>query len=138
MTSVLRHHSLIDVRTRNFILLADCFGYVLNDGFTCSSLMERSDFDDAFDNFVVDASDGILFKDLGRQITVYDNTTPNVTGSPHVAVFRQVMVMRGIDQEGIDPAGSTQIFYICVWLDKATETGSNALGFRLAEVARLG
>ena len=57
-----------------------------------------------------------LLLDTGRQITVYD---PTQIGSPHVALFRQVMMVSGShyspssgsEWEGI----SNTIVYICVW-----------------------
>lgn len=137
MTSALRHYSLIDMRTRNYIVIADCSGYVLNEGFSCSSLMELTDFNDAFDPVEESLSAGFLLKDLGRQITVYDNTTSGIVGSPHVAIFRQVMVMYGLDTEGINTTG-INTFYICIWLDEALGSAANDFGFTLAQVARLG
>lgn len=41
---------------------------------------------------------GTLFKDLGREIVVYDDA---VAGSPHREVFRECMLVSGASTEGI-------------------------------------
>ena len=143
MTSALRRYSLINARIQNYVALADCTGWTLNSGASCSSLMELTAFKAAFASSDAALVNGNLLKDLGRQITVYDATTTGVVGSPHVAVFRQVMLLNGADQEGIPPSGSPAIFYICVWLDNKTSyiPGSGNLdsrGFQMAAVARCG
>ncbi len=82
---------------------------------------------------------GSLLKDLGRQITVYDPTIP---GSPHIAIFRQVMLVNGQNVEGIPtltPPGPpytppNSFAYICTWLDGS----GRGAPFVLAEVARTG
>jgi hypothetical protein len=77
-----------------------------------------------------------LLKDLGRQITVYNNSTSGVVGSPHIAIFRQVMSVSGLNTEGVvspqDPMAPTMA-YICTWVD-----GIRMAPFVVAEVARTG
>jgi hypothetical protein len=88
--------------------------------------MSTTEFNNAFDPSSNIAAASLL-KDLGRHITVYNPSTG--LASPHVAIFRQVMVMNGPFTEGI----SKRIFYICVW------TGSTpGTPYTLAHVVRTG
>ncbi len=126
MTSVLKRFAQIDPSVQNFYVIGDCSGWAITPSGISSPVMSVTDFNTAFDpssNIVA----GSLLKDLGRQITVYDPSTS--LASPHVAIFRQVMVMNGASNEGI----SNRIFYICVW------TGSTpGTPFPLARVVRTG
>ena len=83
-----------------------------------------------------------LLQDLGRQITVYDNTTPGVIGSPHIALFRQVLWVNGLYAEGIniDVSGNPiNMGYICVWADATPYRNVPApYNFTVAPVARTG
>ncbi len=143
MTSVLRRVAQQNPHTQYFYG-SDVSGYVLNpsSGIEITPVMEMSQFITAF---YTDASasrvnlPGLLLKDLGRQITVYDNTTPGVVGSPHIAIFRQVMNVTGRNTEGVvspQPSPPT-IAYICTWVDDSVSpTRSNPFVF--ADVARTG
>ena len=112
MTSVLRRYSLIEPRIQYFTVMTlnPIDGWVLNPAFASSPVMDVSSFVAAFVYIPNKFTGQHLLKDLGRQITVYDS---NTTGSPHVAVFRQVMEVNGPGVEGI----SSNIGYICVWTD---------------------
>jgi hypothetical protein len=53
-----------------------------------------------------------LLKDMGRQITIYDDTT-----SAHVAIYREVQVVNGADTEGVggsSPAWGSN-YFVKVW-----------------------
>lgn len=134
MTSVLRRIAQMEPRTQYFYGNS-VDGYVLDpaSGIEISPVMEMTDFDTAF----FDASSspvtltGPLLKDLGRQITVYDNSTAGVVGSPHIAIFRQVMDVNGLNTEGI--ASPPMIAYICTWVD-----GVRPAPYVLSDVARTG
>jgi len=130
MTSVRRRFAQIEPRIAFFIALDDVSGYTVKTNFPPPSpIMTVVDFTAAFDvsasEFHVTFPTGYLLKDLGRQITVYD---PTIVGSPHIALFRQVMQVSGpLGNEGV----STKIAYICTW-----EDGSGA--YQVAAVARTG
>jgi hypothetical protein len=57
---------------------------------------------------------GSLFKDMGRQVTVYDDSLP---GSPHVATYRECQRVDGFQTEGVPTieAGYQASFWIRVW-----------------------
>jgi hypothetical protein len=84
--------------------------YVPNPTYTTSALMTVADFSTALTATSTFAA-GILLQDMGRFIVVYD---PSIAGSPHVAKFRQVMLVSGEDREG---QNTTSNMYICVWQD---------------------
>jgi hypothetical protein len=56
---------------------------------------------------VEDVQAGQLLKDLGRQIVVY-----SLPGSPHTAVYRQVLQLANDQAEGV---GSQEPFYVKVY-----------------------
>ena len=125
MTSVLKRPSQINPRIAFFIVLDNTDGYTLNALFSSSPVMQTTTFNAAFTATPATFTGGNLLKDLGRQITVYDPTTP---GSAHIALFRQVMQVVGpAGNEGV----SSNIAYICTW-----EDGSGA--YTVAPVARTG
>ena len=126
MTSVLRQYSRIDPRIQYFIILDDCSGWTLDVNATSSPLMEVNAFLSAFSPSNV--TQGLQFKDLGRQITLYNGS---VVGSPHIAKFRQVMLVNGPNIEGV----SNTIVYICVWVD---DDITNTWDFLPVSVARNG
>ena len=138
MTSVLKRVAQQGPRTQYFYTSAPVDGIILvpESGVTITPVMEKTQISNGFTYNILP---GPLLKDLGRQITVYDNTTPGVVGSPHIAIFRQVMDVNGAFTEGvispqpIPPIPQT-IAYICTWVS------STALDppFILAEVARTG
>jgi len=106
-------------------VLDDVPGYTLKPNFISNPIMPITTFNGAFTATPATFTSGNLLKDLGRQITVYDPTTP---GSAHIALFRQVMQVIGpAGNEGV----STNIAYICTW-----EDGSGA--YAVAPVARTG
>ena len=146
MTSVLRRYAQMDPRTQYFVVLSPytVIGYLnTSTSIPTSSLMTLADASVALAGQTPYPT-GTLLKDLGRQITVYDPTVP---GSPHVATFRQVMLVNGQNVEGIPtlnppapPATSysplNSFTYICTWID-ITPPGIH-LPYILAEVARTG
>ena len=142
MTSVLKRYAQMDPRTQYFLALDSVPCYVDNStSINISRLMTRSDVSTAFLLMPVPAAYpvGSLLKDLGRQITVYD---PAIPGSPHIAIFRHVMLVNGLNVEGIPtltPPGPpytppNSFAYICTWVDAPGRPAP----FVLAEVARTG
>ena len=109
MTSVLRHYAQMEPRIKYFIVFADCSGYTLNANAISNPLMSLSSFQSAYTATTTIMTPG-LAQDLGRSVTVYN---PAVTGSPHVAVFRQVMMVNGPGIEGV----SNTTAYVCTWSD---------------------
>jgi hypothetical protein len=56
---------------------------------------------------------GRLFKDLGRELTVYD---PSVAGDLHVATYRECQLVNGAAYEGVvDADGYGADYYVRVW-----------------------
>ena len=84
--------------------------YTPDPTYTTSALMTVSDFATALPTTSTFTT-GTLLQDMGRFIVVYD---PSIPGSPHVAKFRQVMLVSGEDREG---QNTTSNVYICVWQD---------------------
>jgi hypothetical protein len=148
MTSVLRRYAQIEPRIKYFsVLSADVDMWNLNPQSPTSSLMEVSEFVNSYSPTTVSITytnlqSLPLLQDLGRQITVYDNTTSGIIGSPHIALFRQVLWVNGLDTEGIniDASGNVQnMGYICVWTDVTPYRNvSPPFNFTVAAVARTG
>lgn len=145
MTSVLRRYAQTDPKTGYFTgfpndvsggvpfyeitVWRDISGQISN------SVMDISGFNAAFNDTTYNiAYAQILYKDLGRQIVIYNASIPT---NPHVAIMRQVMLVKGYNIEGISdvPPFATNLYYICTWNDGSTTT--NTL-FPLAPVARTG
>lgn len=123
MTSVLRRYSQIEPRIKYFTVITDCSGYTLDMNAISNPLMDYASFAAAYTPTITFTAPCLL-QDLGRAITVYDST---ITGSPHIALLRQVMLVNGPGIEGINP----NIAYICVWSDGGPD-------FETAIVARTG
>lgn len=62
---------------------------------------------------------GVLFKDLGRQVTVYDST---LAGDLHIATYRECQLVSGADYEGVDgtDAEYSANIYVRVWAADGT------------------
>ena len=112
----------IDPRTNYLTVITDMSGHTLVTGEASSPLMTSADFQAAFDP-VINLSAGTRLQDLGRFIVVYSTAA----GSPHIAKFRQVMVVNGFDIEGTNPGG---IYYICTWIDSATNGTTRPTSWR--------
>jgi hypothetical protein len=145
MTSVLRRYAQTDPKTGFFTGFPnDISGtspfYEITvwrdiSGQTSNSIMDISGFQAAFNDISYNETyTQRLFKDLGRQIVIYNSTVPTF---PHVAIMRQVMLVNGYNIEGISdvPPFARNLYYICTWNDGSTAT--NTL-FPLAPVARTG
>jgi hypothetical protein len=127
MSSALRSLSQIPVRSKFFIAIQDASGNELTE-----SIVDGASWPYNGDSIVdvsqlgaltqVAATAGDIFRDLGRQILV-------VSGSAHVALYREAMPQKGVGSEGISsatfPNGS-------VWLRVWAADGSGV------KVARLG
>lgn len=126
MTSVLRAYSQIPVRAKYLLAVSDLSGSIgaepsdkgaftlpAGEFLTLTSIAENADISGAgYAGF--DISSGMLFKDMGRQITIFDRS---VQGIPHLAVFRQVQLVNGSGSEGVEdaaPAFGANIF-VKVW-----------------------
>ena len=137
MTSVLRKYAIPEERTQYFTILATgtIKEYTLKAGGILSSLMTVSDFTTAFDVSSQSFTAYSLLRDLGRQITIYNET---IEGSPHIAIFRQVQFVNGTNTEGISPLNTIRLlpFYLCVWTDSSPGTSTSQ--FQLEQVARVG
>ena len=135
MTSVLRHYAQTDPKTGYFIPLSGSIvAWRDVSGETSHSLMDISGFNTAFNGSSVAINPITLLKDLGRKIVIYNSNIPT---NPHVAIMRQVMLVKGYNIEGISdvPPFASNLYYICTWNDGSTQT--NTL-FPLAIVARTG
>lgn len=84
----------------------DCFAFTCENGAFTASLVASDALPD-----VTEASyaAGDLFKDLGRQVVIYDPAT-NV----HLAIFREVQEVNGEGDEGV-PADYNVSFFVKVW-----------------------
>ncbi len=78
----------------------------------------------------LDISAGFLLKDLGRTVIRYNAVT-----NEHVGYYRQVMLVRGQQTEGVDINNTLNIFYIKTW-SPANEDGT--LDGEVSIVARTG
>lgn len=110
MTSVLRKFSQINPREKYFTVLEnDQPHWAVNDTFTLHPLMTVTEFDDATtpSSALLDA--GMLLKDLGRTVVVYDPTNRNL----HTAVYRQVQRVNSVTTGGV--GNISDIVYIRVW-----------------------
>ena len=60
-----------------------------------------------------------LYKDLGRQVVVYDDTVP---GNLHTEVFREVLTVSGATTEGISAVPAPMLF-VKVYSSTGTNVG---------------
>ena len=124
MSSVTSSFAQISGRVKFFLgVVADISGYVvagLNSVSPTNSALNPTDI-------IAGAVDvnlggaGILLKDLGRQIVLYEAPLLGSTlRSPHVATYRQVQVMNGPTTEGVDGSAPDadlsyyRTYYVCV------------------------
>jgi hypothetical protein len=131
---VLRRYAQIDPRSAFFTVLGSPLTtWTVDASGSSSSLMSVTQFTS---NLSSDVSGlvivGDLLKDLGRQITVYDDT---IAGYPHVAIFRQVLYIDNTLTSETEGIGDSVIFYICVW---AQHDSSSSPQFTASRVARTG
>ncbi len=113
MSSVLRTFSQIPVRAKYLLVAASTGGNAVISGdasqvsaftlaagalLTVTSVATVADVSGGAGYAIVDlsGSNGILYKDLGRQITIYDPAD-----HAHLAVFRQVQAIDGAETEGV-------------------------------------
>lgn len=136
MTSVLRKYSQIDPRSAFFIVLGPSLTtWTVDASGSSSPLMSITDFTSNVSQGSIGSEPpitGYRLKDLGRQITVYDET---ISGYPHVAVFRQVLFIDNTQLSETEGIGNGIIFYICVWAQHSTEYDPQ---FTASLVARTG
>ncbi len=120
MSSAISSFAQIAGRTKFFLVLGipdgsgnlqDISGYIVDGLRTVTTLDPATNNDGTVD----DVNIGSLLKDLGRQIVVY-----SLPGSPHTAVYRQVLLVDGATTEGI---GSQAPFYVKVFSAAGTGVG---------------
>lgn len=133
MTSALKKWGQIDSRIKYFIATGSVNGYTLKTGVSISDFITVTQDntvlpDGVWDEMADIVTTGGLLKDLGRMVTVYDDT---VVGNPHTAIYRQVQVVNGSMTEGVSgtPANGYKSYWIKVW---------SASGLGVATVARTG
>jgi len=110
MSSATSSYAQIAGRTKFFLVVgADISGYIV-DGLYSVLNVDPAASSANRDGIVTGILAGTLLKDLGRQIVVYADTIP---GSPHTAVYRQVLQVDGASSEGcvLPPAP----FYVKVY-----------------------
>lgn len=112
MSSVTSSYAQIAGRTKFFLVVGlpiqqganvDISGYIVDGLRTVTTLDPATNNDGTVDEVDI----GSLLKDLGRQIVVY-----SLPGSPHTAVYRQVLLVDGASSEGV---GVTPPFYVKVF-----------------------
>lgn len=123
MSSMLRKYSQIPVRAKYLLAVAagdavgpnpsDVSAFTLNSGehIYVSSIASNDDILTGGHGFAIEPiAEGALYKDMGRQIVIYD------AEQRHIAVFRQVQLVSGGDTEGVCPAADRCAnIYVKVW-----------------------
>jgi hypothetical protein len=90
------------------VVADDCYAFTCNESALSSSLLPSGTT--AISGAVkADYAAGDLFKDLGRQLVIYDSAT-----DAHIAVFREVQPVDNAGTEGVGATGGTPLF-IKVW-----------------------
>lgn len=135
MTSVMSSFSQIPVRAKYLLGIpgitiqtsatvpSSCSGFSLDPGafLSLSSVTTDADISGgglSFTPLAVSDISGALFKDMGRQLTIYDPASPT---SNHIAVFRQVQRVLGSGSEGVGssapvvPETYLANLYVKVW-----------------------
>jgi hypothetical protein len=123
---MLRTYSQIPVRAKYLLAVTDASGGNTTDiissnvkAFTTApgeyayinAISTIEDISAAAGVAVYDISAGDMFKDLGRQTTVYDDADHK-----HLAVYRQVQKVEGADTEGVCAAADRcATIYVKVW-----------------------
>jgi hypothetical protein len=104
MSSAISSYAQIAGRTKFFLVVgADISGYIVDGLRTVTTLDPATNNDGSVDQ----VDEYSLLKDLGRQIVVC-----SVPGSPHTAVYRQVLLVDSATTEGV---GATPPFYVKVF-----------------------
>jgi len=90
---------------------ASCFGlqFTTLSAIPSESLVAYTSGDTYGDSTGFDYAAGDLMKDLGRQLVFYDADTKE-----HLAIFRQVQLVRGAAEEGV-PATYPVATFVKVW-----------------------
>jgi len=129
MTSMLRKFSQISPREKYFTVLgANQYSWSVANGSTLHPLMTEAEWQAATNGASnTDLDAGILLKDLGRTVVVYNPSARNL----HTAVFRQVQRVNSATTEGV--GNISEIYYIQVWAANGTGFDGN-----LTQVARTG
>lgn len=138
MSSLLRLYSQIPVREK-FLLVAGTpvtsgvpsavSGFTLTAGehINLSSISTNADIAVASGYTIYQGLvAGDLYKDMGRQITIFDPATHN-----HLAVFRQVQAVKGADTEGVDVEGTVpESYYANIYLKVWSADGAGVVVVR--------
>jgi hypothetical protein len=121
MSSILRTYSQIPARAKHLIGITDgsigpfseISAFTLSPGefINMTSVATEEDISGLLGFVILGDISGNLYKDLGRQVTVYDPAT-----HAHLAVFRQVQLVNGLDTEGVCAAvNRCATIYMKVW-----------------------
>jgi hypothetical protein len=131
MSSVIRKFSQIPVRTKYLLVVGDAVttgtvsevsAFTVAPGsfnpllgtYRLTSTATEAEVEGAPEYEAVDLSGGALYKDLGRQITIYDDAAGSY--GRHLAVFRQVQKVEGAETEGVcDSANYCANIFVKVW-----------------------
>lgn len=113
MTSVLRNFSQIPVREKFLLAVTDgsanqisAFEMSAGEYLSITSVTEFVDVSGADGYAYYPITSGSLFKDMGRQITIYDPADHK-----HLSVYRQVQLVSGSASEGVNTDGNTPESY---------------------------
>ncbi len=96
--------------TTNVVTSVSCYGIQFADpaDIPSESLVAYPSGGAFTDSTEVNLAQGDLFKDLGRQLVIYDSAT-----DAHLAVFRQVQLVNGAGSEGV--GATLPATFIKVW-----------------------
>jgi hypothetical protein len=107
----MRRYAQIPNSMKYFIVLMDNGVIPLDASGTVTPMMTDSDFEAVFTQRAAPSIPaGFLLKDLGRTVIRYDPVT-----NQHNGYYRQVMLVRGQQTEGVDIGNPLNIFYIKTW-----------------------
>ena len=127
----MRRYAQIPTSMKYFIVLQNNGVIPLDASGTVTPMMSNEDFGAVFtQRAALDISAGFLLKDLGRTVVRYNAVT-----NQHVGYYRQVMLVRGQQTEGVDMNTPSNIFYIKTW---SSENGDGSEDGVVSIVARTG
>jgi hypothetical protein len=80
--------------------------FTIDSGKSVTALMSVTDFNDATTTGVTSDPSGVVLKDMGKEVVVY-----NATSLMHVAIYRLVCTVTGSNNEGDE----NDTYYVKVW-----------------------
>jgi hypothetical protein len=133
MSSTLRSVAQIPARVKYLMAVADanssssvptnagCLGFTCAEGKFSEGLISNTVADAVTVLSSFNLNSGDMFKDLGRQLVIYDDTTKD-----HLVIYRAVQLVDGAGNEGVPGAYET-VRYVRVW-------AADGAGVRVARV----